>query len=62
MVGQTVPVTLDFDLEVSAGTAMVSGGTALDRRDFGMGTAYPDESSVGFSVEVRIELVAIKAE
>jgi len=62
MVGQTVPVTLDFDLEVSAGTAKVLGGTALDRRDFGMGTAYPDESSVGFSVEVRIELVATKAE
>ena len=62
LVGQTVPVTLDFDLEVSAGRAMVSGGTALDRRDFGMGTAYPDESSVGFSVEVQIELVATKAE
>ncbi|UOA33840.1 Cytochrome b561 (plasmid) [Sulfitobacter sp. DSM 110093] len=61
LVEQSVPVTLDFDLEVTEGTAKVSGGTALDRRDFGMGTAYPDESSVGFSVEVRIDLVANRA-
>ena len=62
LVGQSVPVTLDFDLELTEGTARVSGGTVLDRRDFGMGAAYPDESSVGFGVEVRIELVARKAE
>jgi cytochrome b561/polyisoprenoid-binding protein YceI len=58
LVGQTVPVTLDFDLELTNGTATVSGGTLLDRRDFGIGAAYPDESSVGFSVEVLIELTA----
>lgn len=62
LVGQSVPVTLDFDLEVTGGTATVFGGTGLDRRDFGMGAAYPDESSVGFSVEVQIELVATKTE
>jgi hypothetical protein len=27
-----------------------------------MGAAYPDESFVGFSVEVQIELVATKTE
>ncbi|MCV2892000.1 cytochrome b/b6 domain-containing protein [Lentibacter sp. XHP0401] len=58
LVGQTFPVTLDFDLELTNGTATVSGGTLLDRRDFGIGAAYPDESSVGFSVEVLIELTA----
>ena len=62
LVGQSVPVTLDFDLEVTGRTAKASGGTVLDRRDFGMGMAYPDESSVGFAVEVRIELVATKPE
>ena len=62
LVGQTVPVTLEFNLDVTGGTATVSGGTILDRRDFGMGAAYPDESSVGFSVEVLIELTAILAE
>jgi len=62
LVGQTVPVTLEFNLNVTGGTATVSGGTILDRRDFGMGAAYPDESSVGFSVEVLIELTATLAE
>jgi cytochrome b561/polyisoprenoid-binding protein YceI len=62
LVGQTVPVTLDFDLKVTNGIATVSGGTLLDRRDFGMGIAYPDESSVGFSVDVLIELTATRPE
>jgi cytochrome b561/polyisoprenoid-binding protein YceI len=58
LVGQAVPITLDFDLAVSDGVATVSGTTTLDRRDFGMGAAYPDETSVGFAVEVLIELTA----
>ncbi len=62
LVGQTVPVTLDFDLDLADGRATVSGSTALDRRDFGMGAGYPDESTVGFSVKALIELVATKAE
>ena len=62
LVGKTVPVTLDFDLEVTDGTATVLGSAMLDRRDFVMGAAYPDESSVGFSVDVLIELTATLAE
>ncbi|MDE0852689.1 cytochrome b/b6 domain-containing protein [Yoonia sp.] len=62
LVEQTVPVTLDFDLYVTEGIATVSGGTLLDRRDFGMGAAYQDESSVGFSVDVLIELTATRPE
>jgi cytochrome b561/polyisoprenoid-binding protein YceI len=58
LVGQTVPVTLDFDLEVINGIATMSGETVLDRRDFGMGAAYPDQSSVGFSVKALIALTA----
>ena len=61
LIGKTVPVTLDFDLEVTDGIATVLGSTMLDRRDFGMGAAYPDESSVGFSVDVLIELTATLA-
>jgi cytochrome b561/polyisoprenoid-binding protein YceI len=60
LVGKSVPLTLDFDLELANGTATMSGTTVLDRRDFGMGAAYTDESSVGFSVEVMIELTAIQ--
>jgi cytochrome b561/polyisoprenoid-binding protein YceI len=58
LVGKSVPVTLTFDLVVTDGIAKMSGTTVLDRRDFGMGAAYPDESSVGFSVEVQIDLTA----
>ncbi|MCF2905006.1 cytochrome b/b6 domain-containing protein [Octadecabacter sp. CECT 8868] len=58
LVGQTLPVTLDFDLVIADGVAEMSGTTTLDRRDFGMGAAYPDETSVGFSVEVLIVLTA----
>lgn len=62
LVGQTVPVTFTFDLEVTDGTAVMSGSTVLDRRDFGMGEDYPDESSVGFSVDVAIDLTATQAD
>jgi cytochrome b561/polyisoprenoid-binding protein YceI len=58
LVGQSVPVTLNFDLTVAEGVAKMSGATVLDRRDFGIGAAYPGESSVGFRVEVLIELTA----
>lgn len=58
LIGQSVPVTLNFDLEVTDGLATMSGATVLDRRDFGIGTAYPDESSLGFSVDIAIELTA----
>lgn len=62
LVGQVVPVTLDFDLDIQDGSATMSGRTQLDRRDFGMGADYPDESSVGFSVGVEVSLTATKAE
>lgn len=62
LVGQSVPIAFDFDLEMKDGIATVSGGTTFDRRDFGMGAAYPDESSVGFSVDVLIELTATLAQ
>ncbi len=62
LVGQTVPVSFDFDLEVTDGVAVMSGATTLDRRDFGMGAAYSDESSVGFGVDVNIALTATTAE
>ncbi|SMX43224.1 cytochrome b/b6 domain-containing protein [Octadecabacter ascidiaceicola] len=62
LVGQTVPVSFDFDLGVTDGVAVMSGATTLDRRDFGMGAAYSDESSVGFGVDVSIALTATAPE
>ena len=56
--GVEAEVTLPFTLTIAEGVATMSGKVALDRRDFGMGAAYPDESSVGFGVQVSVELTA----
>ena len=58
--GVKVPVTLPFTLTVTGDTATASGGLGLDRRDFGMGASYTDESSVGFAVQVAFELTATR--
>lgn len=58
LVGRAVPVTVPFDLVIVEGVATMSGAVALDRRDFGMGTAYTDEATVGFAVNVNIALTA----
>ncbi|AWD23253.1 cytochrome b/b6 domain-containing protein [Fuscovulum blasticum] len=55
------PVTLPFTLTLDGDTATMSGETTLDRRDFGMGAGYKDESQVGFSVTVSVKLTARKA-
>lgn len=60
LVGQTVPVVLAFDLTVEGDTATMRGTTHLDRRDFGIGAGYKDESTVGFTVDVTTELTAVK--
>ncbi|VDC31799.1 cytochrome b/b6 domain-containing protein [Pseudogemmobacter humi] len=56
--GAERPVTLPFTLEISGDTAIMRGETTLDRRDFGIGANYTDESQVGFSVVVTAELTA----
>lgn len=56
--GVTVPVTLPFTLQITGDTATMQGSLTLDRRAFGMGASYGDESSVGFGVEVTVELTA----
>lgn len=62
LVGQTVPVTLEFTLETDGQTAKMQGTATLDRRDFGMGKGYTDESTVGFGVDVTVNLIAKLAE
>jgi cytochrome b561/polyisoprenoid-binding protein YceI len=58
--GAEVPMTLPFTLEVAGTTAKMSGNVTLDRRDFGMGKSYADETNVGFSVIVAAELTATR--
>jgi cytochrome b561/polyisoprenoid-binding protein YceI len=61
--GVTEPVTLPFTLDLTDGTATVEATTQLSRLSFGMGnTAYPDETSVGFAVDVAISLTASRDE
>ncbi|WP_411352743.1 cytochrome b/b6 domain-containing protein [Leisingera aquaemixtae] len=59
---QTVPVTLPFDLALEGGSAKMTGGLTLNRLDFGIGKSLPDESSLGFAVDVAVELEAKRAE
>ena len=60
LVGQTMPVTLLFTLAIDGDTAVMEGAAELDRRDFGMGAGYPDESNVGFAVPVNVSLTATR--
>ncbi|WP_291731562.1 cytochrome b/b6 domain-containing protein [Leisingera sp. F5] len=60
--GQTVPVTLPFSLDLQDNTAKMAGTMTLNRLDFGIGKSLPDESSLGFAVEVPVELEAKRAE
>lgn len=58
--GMTMPVDLPFTLQIDGGRATMAGSAVVDRRDFDMGAAYGDESSVGFPVGVSVNLVAIR--
>lgn len=55
---QTVPVTLPFSLDLEGDTARMTGALSLNRLDFGIGKSLPDESSLGFAVDVTVELEA----
>lgn len=56
------PVTLPFTLTIDGDRARVSGQTVLDRRDFGFGKSYSDESQIGFAVTVSVALEARKTD
>lgn len=56
--GVEMPLTLPFELTVEGEMARMTGQVGLDRRDFGLGETYPDESSVGFGVSVDVDLTA----
>ena len=56
--GETVPVRLPFTLDIVDETATASATLTLDRRDFGIGSSYPDENNVGYGVSVDLNLTA----
>ncbi|MGR3502391.1 cytochrome b/b6 domain-containing protein [Pseudaestuariivita sp.] len=56
--GTEAPLTLPFDLVIEGDTATANGSVTLMRRDFNVGESMPDESTVGFGVDVVISLTA----
>jgi cytochrome b561/polyisoprenoid-binding protein YceI len=58
--GVDVPVELPFTFRPDGDSASVRAETTLDRRDFGIGQSLGDESSLGFSVDVVIDLTALR--
>ncbi len=59
--GVTMPITLPFDLILEGDTAAMTGTLPLQRLDYNIGTGLPDESSLGFGVDVSISLTATRA-
>ncbi len=58
--GQSVPVEMPFTLTLNGDQAQAAGGVVIDRRDFGVGKSYADESTVGFSVDIKFDLTATR--
>ena len=56
--GVEVPLSLPFALTIDQDIATMSAAIALDRRDFGIGLTYQDETTIGFETRVRIDLTA----
>ncbi|MGL4319630.1 MAG: YceI family protein, partial [Paracoccaceae bacterium] len=56
--GVTAPLQLPFDLLIAGDVATMTGTTQIDRRTFGMGATYGDESTVGFNATVSTNLIA----
>jgi len=54
------PVTLPFSLQIDGDTAVMQGQTRLNRTNFNVGEAYPDESSVSFDVAIEVNLTATR--
>ena len=58
--GKTVDAELPFDLTLNGDDATAKGVMQVDRRDFGIGAGYADESTVGFTVAISFDLTARK--
>ena len=61
LAGRVAEVVLPFTLEIEGERAVMAGGTTLDRRDFAIGEGTTDPGTLGFEVEVAVELSATRA-
>lgn len=58
--GIEAEVPLAFTLMIDGDTTTAEGTARIDRQTFNVGQTYPDESTVGFGVDVAIELTATR--
>lgn len=58
--GEKRPATLPFTLALDGDRAHATGQLTLDRRGYNIGPGYKDETSLGFPVEVMVELTATR--
>lgn len=58
--GKSIPAELPFDLTIEGESAKARGNMQVDRRDFGIGAGYTDESTVGFAVAISFDLTATR--
>jgi len=56
--GRSLPLNMPFTLTPEGEMTRMAGQTTIDRRSFGIGEKYPDEASVGYFVEVLVDLTA----
>ncbi|MER5170254.1 cytochrome b/b6 domain-containing protein [Thioclava kandeliae] len=61
LIGNTAPLELPFTLSIDGDTATMKAQIQIDRRDWKMGAAYPDEGTVGFPVTINVDLTAQKS-
>jgi len=59
--GISVPVDLPFGLELGPTEAQMTGSIVVQRLDFGVGQSMPDETNLGFTVEITVNLSATLA-
>lgn len=60
---QSAPVTLPFALQIENGTGTMQGQTVIDRTAFGIGSGtQPNEDSLGFEVQLSVELTATRTQ
>ncbi|MTH36354.1 cytochrome B [Paracoccus limosus] len=56
--GKAMPLEFPATITTEGDTATARGQFRLDRRDYGVGASYADEGTVGFGVEVTLDLTA----
>ena len=56
----SVPVRLPFALNVQGDSAEMRGDLKLDRQDFGVGHTIKDEATLGFGVDIKVTLSAVR--